>query len=97
MNPLDKIPLDKSHHVIAGTLVGTVAACAVVLAGHPSFAWESAVIAALVAGAFKEAIDWRANHLADAPVHGVEFMDALATTLGGVAVALPMAIQAYVK
>ena len=96
MNPLDKIPLDKSHHFIAGALVGDVAAVAVILAGHPEYAWGAALALAMLAGAFKEALDWRDNHLADAQVHGVEFMDALATTLGGVAVAIPLAVQAYV-
>ena len=94
MNPLDKIPLDKSHHVIGGSIVATVAACLAIYLGHPKLAWQVAIVLPLIGGVAKELADYAANLKAakagqPAP-HGVEFLDALATVLGGVPVALPL-------
>ena len=93
MNPLDKLPPDKARHFIGGALVAAVAG-ALAMRSHAALAWQIAIAVALGFGVAKEAADYALNRRAMkaglAPPHGVEAMDALATTAGGVVVALPL-------
>lgn len=97
-NPLDKLTLDKSHHMIGGCLMGTAAAIAAVLYGLPQVAGYVAILVAAIGGAGKELADAIANKRATGnwrgePVgtpHGVELMDFFATVAGGALVGVPV-------
>lgn len=84
MFQLPVFPADKANHFVYGALIGAAAAY---------FGPKGALMAALVAGAFKELFDAIANYRAGSPVHGVELEDFLATTAGGATVALGVALS----
>lgn len=77
-----RIPLDKIAHFFVGAAIG--------VAGFLIWGPLGAIVAAGIAGVIKEIVDYIQNEMAikrgEAPPHGVEFLDALATTLGGVLV-----------
>lgn len=75
------IPYDKFLHFIAGAIAGVVA---VVITGYG----PAAPALALVAGLLKELSDWISNQKVTPPRHTVEFLDVMATVLGGIAVML---------
>lgn len=101
MNPLDRIPLDTSHHAIGGSIVSTVGACAAILMKHPELAWQVAAAAGLAAGVLNEAVQAVINKRATGKwmgepkgtPHSIEVSDIAATALGGVLVALPLLVQ----
>lgn len=86
------LPADKATHVIAGAIVGDVAALACFLTGHPSLALWVPTVAAGIVGAAKEGVDWYLNKKAaesgQIPLHGVELNDFLATLCGGLLVSV---------
>jgi hypothetical protein len=93
---LDKVQPDKALHFMGGALVGAVGGIAATRLGiNP---WMGCVGASFIAGLLKEIADARANVKATGKIrgvpvgypHGVEGLDALATTLGGVVVAAPL-------
>lgn len=83
---LPTLPADKANHVLYGVAIFAAAAAVGSRLGLP--AALSGVAAAALFGAGKELADWLANRRAiaagQAPVHGVEFGDALATVGGAV-------------
>lgn len=95
----DIIPKDKLEHLIVGALVAAlgIAIAVVAQAAWPSFykahPWFlAAILAGAMVGAAKEGEDRLDNLLmharGEAPIHGVEWLDFLATMAGSVAVAL---------
>jgi hypothetical protein len=86
---LPTIPSDKLGHYFYGSLICSVIMCLT------HIVWLSLGVCAAVA-ALKEFTDWLANYKAAKqglpPPHGVEFMDFVATTAGGVTVILPFLI-----
>lgn len=84
---LPTIPHDKAMHFIYGLAIAIVANGVWLMAGMPASDMVG-FLAAAVAGAGKEALDWGLNKLAvkrgqPAP-HTVSAADAVATALGGV-------------
>lgn len=90
---MNYFPKDKALHFAAGIVVGSLALIAsrwIEPGGLPFIA----VLAAILAGAAKEAFDWYSNEQAKTeapsapPPHDVDLWDAVATSLGGLAVAV---------
>lgn len=83
------VPHDKSLHFLYGACIGLSAAVAATALGLP-YAPQIGIGAAAAFGIGKEALDLVANRKAaaagQAPAHGVELMDIVATAAGGVAV-----------
>lgn len=91
--PLPQLPADKANHCIYGLLCGAVGAIAALQLGlSPLQAGLAGVALAAAVGLGKEGADWVLNLLAqrrgEAPPHGVEPLDALATVAGS----LPLAV-----
>jgi ABC-type lipoprotein release transport system permease subunit len=86
---LPMLPADKANHLIAGALIFTVAAALAGAVGVKA-AQLLGLFAAVAIGALKELLDHLANRRAAAadlpPPHGVEFMDTLFTSAGGLLV-----------
>lgn len=82
---LPQLPVDKANHVIYGALI----ALAVLATGQPA---EIAALVAIVAGCGKEIADAVRNYLQTGNwkqgPHGVEILDAVATSAGGFCVFL---------
>lgn len=76
------IPVDKANHALYGALI----ACVLLFFGVEPV---SALVVVAVVGALKEAADWAINRMAGLKVHGVEFLDFVATVAGGALVVLP--------
>lgn len=92
---IPQIRADWAQHIVYGAAVGAAAAASVAIAGlvtgsHGLRFMEpaAAVVAALVAGLAKELADWVAN-MRTPGAHEVALSDVVATTLGGMAVAVP--------
>lgn len=84
---IDKVGADKVQHFFAGAIVGLIAMLSSVFFGTSMLA---VLVAPAAVGILKELLDWVLNKIAiskgQTPTHGVDFLDALATALGGVAV-----------
>ena len=85
---LPMLPADKANHVLYGGLVFIVVAYLAAMIGHSTArARLAGLLAAAAFGLGKEARDWFANRKAvaagEAPAHGVDGMDVLATAAGG--------------
>jgi len=82
---LPSIPPDKLGHFFYGSIITSIIMC------MTHIVWLSLGVCAAVA-ALKEFTDWLANYKAAKqglpPPHGVEFMDFVATTAGGVTVVI---------
>lgn len=87
---LPLIPQDKANHAIYGALAFAIGAAASHLLPIVPAVIAGLVVCAVVAVG-KEGLDWWLNRRAvaagEAPPHGVEVRDALATLAGGVVVA----------
>lgn len=90
-----QIRADWAQHIVYGAAVGAAAAASMAVAGlvtgAPGLRFMepvAAVTAALVAGLAKELADWVANRRTPG-AHEVALSDVVATTLGGLAVAVP--------
>lgn len=87
--PLPSLPADKANHLIYGLLISS-ATYAALLAGHqpPLLAARAGLAAAVVVGLLKELhdawVNWRTTGNWRTGPHGVEGLDALATSAGGV-------------
>lgn len=83
------IPQDKANHFVYGAAIGVVSH---VLTLGTSVAPFASIVASVAVGAIKEAHDAYVNYKTTGDwrtgPHGVEFLDFVATALGGVAVAL---------
>lgn len=92
---LISLPQDKANHVIYGALV-TLVALAVFHLFSVEYAATLALALCTAVGIAKEVIDYISNALnlrAGKPaVHGVEFLDAVATVAGGVLIFLAASI-----
>ena len=86
---LPQLPPDKANHALYGALIFDVA----FIASH-SLLISSVVVAVIaVAKELSDAvINWRATGDPMHGPHGVELMDAVATCLGGILVALPLIV-----
>ena len=86
---LPQLPPDKANHALYGALIFNVA----FFASH-SLLISSVVVAVIaVAKELSDAvINWRATGDPMHGPHGVELMDAVATCLGGILVALPLIV-----
>lgn len=93
---LPVLPPDKLGHYLVGTVLGIAAGTACTLLWTPVWAGEAGIATAAVIGGLKERFDRKANQKSHEQgsddVHGVEWWDAGATALGGVAVSLPYLI-----
>ena len=92
------IPKDKIAHFLAGLAIAAITAAAWFLVSQLGLvemrpAWLAVLIAAGVAGVVKEKADADDNKVHPG-MHGVEALDALATSLGAAPVALLIATQA---
>lgn len=100
------IAQDKANHEVYGARIASVCASVVyvIVAAalkQPAYARPAAALAAVgsaaAAGKIKEELDRRANRKAlargETPPHSVESADIVATTKGGVVVALPIAVS----
>lgn len=98
---LPLIPQDKANHAVYGAVLTALGASLAIVAGAPPWAAALAgAVLAAAAGLLKEQLDARANAKALAagqpPPHGVERADALATTAGGLLVAVPLAVAGLI-
>ena len=86
---LPQLPPDKANHALYGALIFNVA----FIASH-SLLISSVVVAVIaVAKEISDAvINWRATGDPMHGPHGVELLDAVATCLGGILVALPLVL-----
>jgi len=88
MLQLPVIPTDKASHFIYGAVAYLLAAAAAMAIGFSHPDWFGLSAAAGI-GIAKEGMDWLSNRKAKAagttPTHGVEPLDAVATSLGGLA------------
>lgn len=86
------LPADKANHVIAGALAALAAVALSNLLRVPYWPPIIALVAGVAAGAGKELYDYLDNRASvargDAPAHGVELLDAVATAAGGLVVGL---------
>lgn len=93
---LPMLPADKANHAIYGTVVFLVAALLVARAGQPGVAHHIGLLAVATAGVAKELLDrWlnrRAVARGQAPVHGVELLDIVATAAPAVALWLAVPV-----
>lgn len=82
---LPSLPQDKANHFVYGALV----------AAPPASFFDPAIalIAVVVVGVGKEALDWWQNQRGGK--HGVEVMDAVATVCGGLAVIAPQFLKDF--
>lgn len=82
------IPQDKANHAIYGAVIFLIFAFLLGVGGVPH-ATGFALLAVVIVGAIKELSDYILNRRAAAhglpAPHTIEFMDAFATTLGGLA------------
>lgn len=94
---LPTIPHDKALHIIYGAAIFAASHGAMTLLGHPAYALQVAFTLTAIFGVGKECIDHIANQRQrDAgllPTHGVEPLDAVATVMGGVLVAIPLVVR----
>lgn len=85
---LPLIPQDKANHACYGALIFLLSAF-IAHAGDVTHIALIALLSTIAAGALKEALDWMENRQATAdghePVHSVELLDVVATSLGGLA------------
>jgi hypothetical protein len=83
------IPADKAKHFVGGSVVYQVGAGLAQACGHPELRAPAGTAAAGAVGLIKERWDWWKNRQArkrgESPPHRVEFADAFATLMGGVA------------
>ena len=77
---LQLLGADKIQHFLYGAVIGLLAAIPFANNGNP-VAHTTAF--AFVVGVAKEAVDLMSNRIKGRPAHGVEFLDIVATTLGG--------------
>ncbi len=84
LNALTMIPPDKLAHFIAGTIVSAIA-CLMTKQLFPHYVVLWTVLSPVIAGVLKESADWYMNKY-HGTQHGVEWQDALATSLGFVPV-----------
>lgn len=98
---LPLIPQDKANHAVYGAGLAAVGASLAVIAGAPP--WAAALLGAVAAatlGLVKERLDARANAKALAaghsPPHSVERGDVVATAVGGLLVAVPLAVAGLI-
>lgn len=79
---MKSLPQDKANHAIYGAVI----ACVLLMLGVSPTA---SLLCVAVVGAGKEIADWAINRMAGLRVHGVEFLDFVATVAGGLLVVLP--------
>ncbi len=84
MNPLNRVPIDKMQHFIAGVVLSSLSIC-VLGAYASSFV---GVVVALFAGAIKETIDASKGYS--------DVYDFVATVLGGIVVTVPAALMEFI-
>ena len=88
---LPLVPPDKAQHFIYGAVIAFVGVLIAVMALHKNqyaLLCGAGLCAAFAFG--KEAMDWYQNRKAGVKMHGVEFLDALATIAGGAFVLAPV-------
>jgi len=87
---------DKLAHFFYGSLAATLSAVVAIKVAHlPEIAWVFSLVAAVAIGVLKEAFDYLQNRIEKMPTHVVDKGDVLATTLGGVSVALPLLLMVF--
>ncbi len=90
------LPLDKANHYFYGSWVALLGSM-IMLWQTQSLLWGAAgSLLAVVVGGLKELSDWVVNKIKKAPVHGVEWQDALATGAAAVPVGAPL-ILLFIK
>jgi hypothetical protein len=93
--PLPVIPQDKANHIVYGAIIFNVALCLSILFGVGSELLLAA-IAVVVCAFGKELVDYIRNKIdigkGKFPNHGVDWLDAAATILGGILAILPIYI-----
>lgn len=85
MNPFLSIPYDKALHSIAGSVTSLLPLLGILWGLHPS--WWVPLCAAAIAGALKEAYD-----SCHQDRHTLDVWDFVATSLGGIPVALTVLV-----
>jgi hypothetical protein len=91
------IPIDKANHVVYGAIAaGFIASVCALIGLGPLRAAALAIVGTILLGIAVELRQRRLNEKADAALHDISYMDALATALGAVPVALPLGLLSTV-
>ena len=86
------VPQDKANHFLYGSVISAVVAGAVAFK-YPAWSGHAGLVAAAAAAALKEWVDYEENKDLERhdlePTHGVEVLDWVYTTAGGLVAAVP--------